>query len=154
MTENTRILVVEDETSIRRLIHAALDGGNHTLEETGSGTDALAMLADGTFDLLILDLMLEDITGWQVLDEMASRGLRKGIRVMILTAQSAERDILRGWRMGVDEYCMKPFEPDDFTAKVNSVLGARAEDLKKRREEEIAKTQLLNLVDTVFDGNA
>ena len=153
MTKQARILVVEDEKSIRRLISAALDGQEHFLQETGSGTEALEMLAESGFDLLILDLMLEDITGWQVLEEMKKRKLRKDLRIMILTAQSAERDILRGWRMEVDEYCMKPFEPEELARKVEDVLGARPEQLAKRREEELAKTQLLNLVDTVFDGN-
>lgn len=149
----TRLLVVEDEVSIRKLIRAALDADRYVITETPSGEEALKFLEERSFDLLILDLTLEgSLSGWDVLDAMRTRRLRELVRVMILTAQSAERDILRGWRLGVDQYCMKPFEISDFLKRVEEVLASTEQDLDKHRQGELEKTQLLHLVDNAFDG--
>lgn len=119
--------------------------------ETPSGEEALQLLAQQRFDLLVLDLRLDDLSGWDVLDAIRTRRLREDLRVMILTAQSAERDILRGWQQGVDQYCMKPFEPRQFVEVVEMVLGSTDNELARYRQSEIERTQLLRLVDNVFD---
>lgn len=152
MKGKPHILVVEDEEPIRRLIRAALDPNAYSLTETGRGEDALQLLAEQAFDLLILDLRLDGISGWDVLDAMRTRRLRDRVRVIILTAQSSERDILRGWREGVDQYCMKPFEPAQFVRVVEAVLASTDDDLARYRQSELEKTQLLNLVDNAFEG--
>lgn len=149
--EKAHILVVEDEAPIRRLIQAALDPKAYFIIETPSGEEALQLLAQQRFDLLVLDLRLDDLSGWDVLDAIRTRRLREGMRVMILTAQSAERDILRGWQQGVDQYCMKPFEPRQFVEVVEMVLGSTDNELARYRQSEIERTQLLRLVDNVFD---
>lgn len=145
------ILVVEDEEPIRRLIRAALDPSAYSVTETGTGEEALQLLARQRYDLLILDLMLDGISGWDVLNEIRARGLRSNLRIIILTAQSSERDILRGWRDGVDQYCMKPFEPPEFVRIVDAVLASTDDELARYRQSELEKTQLLNLVDNAFD---
>lgn len=149
--EKAHILVVEDEAPIRRLIQAALDPKAYLIIETPSGEEALQLLAQQRFDLLVLDLRLDDLSGWDVLDAIRTRRLREAMRVMILTAQSAERDILRGWQQGVDQYCMKPFEPRQFVEVVEMVLGSTDNELARYRQSEIERTQLLRLVDNVFD---
>lgn len=149
--EKAHILVVEDEAPIRRLIRATLDPKAYMIIETPSGEEALQLLAQQHFDLLVLDLRLDDISGWDVLDAMRARRLREGVRIMILTAQSAERDILRGWREGVDQYCMKPFEPGQFVQALETVLTSTADELAHYRKNEIEKTQFLHLVDTAFE---
>jgi DNA-binding response OmpR family regulator len=153
MEAKPKILVVEDEAPIRRLISAALDPETYSLRETATGEEALQLLAAERFDLLVLDLRLGGISGWDVLEAMRARRLREGLRVIILTAQSAERDILRGWRHGVDQYCMKPFEPAEFVKLVDAVLAATDAELARYRESELAKTQLLHLVDNAFEGS-
>ena len=152
MEEKSYILVVEDEEPIRRLIRAALDPSAYSVSETSTGEEALHLLAGQRYDLLILDLRLDGISGWDVLDAMRARGLRSNIRVIILTAQSQERDILRGWREGVDQYCMKPFEPSEFVRTVEAVLASTDDELARYRQSELEKTQLLNLADNAFDG--
>lgn len=152
MDKQARILVVEDERSVRRLIQAALKDEGHQVTACSSGEEGMGHLRLGEHNLLILDLQMPGMSGWDVLEAMRKEHLRDGIRVIILTAQSQERDILRGWRMGVDHYCMKPFEPDEFLSVVDHVLTSSAELLARDREEEIQKTQLLHLVDTVFEG--
>lgn len=152
MEEKPRILVVEDEEPIRRLIRAALDPTAYSVTETGTGQDALQLLAEQRFDLLILDLRLDGLSGWDVLERMRTRRLRDRLRVIILTAQSSEQDIFRGWREGVDQYCMKPFEPPQFVRIVEAVLASTDEELARYRQSELEKTQLLNLVDRAFKG--
>lgn len=149
----TRILLVEDEAPIRKLIRAAIDPDGHVITETRSGEEALKVLEEQRFDLLILDLTLEgSMTGWDLLDAMRTNRLLEGVRVMILTARSAERDILRGWRSGVDQYCMKPFEPSDFVKRVEDLLASTEQELARHRQSELERTQLLHLVDNAFDG--
>lgn len=146
------ILVVEDEEPIRRLIRAALDPNAYSVAECGTGEEALQLLGEQQFHLVILDLRLDGMSGWDVLDALRARGLRNRVRIIILTAQSAERDILRGWREGVDQYCMKPFEPAEFVRTVEAVLASTDEQLARYRQSELEKTQLLNLLDNAFEG--
>ena len=152
MENRSQILVVEDEAPIRKLIRAALDSNKYRVVEADSGEEGLELLTRQQFDLLVLDLRLGGMSGWDVLDAMRAKGVRDRIRVMILTAQSAERDILRGWREGVDQYCMKPFEPAQFVKTVEAVLASSDEDLARFRKEELEKTQLLHLLDSAFEG--
>lgn len=151
MDKLARILVVEDEDSVRRLILAALKDEGHLVTACSRGEQGLEHLRAEDHDLLVLDLHMPGMSGWDVLEAMRAQDLRDGVRVIILTAQSQERDILRGWRMGVDHYCMKPFEPDAFLSVVAHVLTASAERLSRDRQEELQRTQLLHLVDTVFE---
>jgi DNA-binding response OmpR family regulator len=151
MQGKPHILVVEDEEPIRRLIRAALDPNAYSVTESGTGEEALQLLGGQPFDLVILDLRLDGMSGWDVLDALRARGLRNRVRIIILTAQSAERDILRGWREGVDQYCMKPFEPAEFVRTVEAVLASTDEELARYRQGELEKTQLLNLVDNAFE---
>lgn len=150
MDGKPKILVVEDESSIRRLIRASL-GEAYAITETPSGEEAVKELERESFDLLVLDLMLDDISGWEVLERMRRLGLRDGVKVMTLTARTAEGDILRGWQNGVDQYCMKPFEPEELVAAVEGVLAASRADLAQHRRIELDRTKLLHLVDTVFE---
>ena len=152
METRSQILVVEDEAPIRKLIRASLDPNKYRVVEAESGEEALQLLTGEQFDLLVLDLRLGAMSGWDVLDAMRAKNVRDRIRVMILTAQSAERDILRGWREGVDQYCMKPFEPAQFVQTLEAVLASSDEDLARHRQEELEKTQLLHLLDNAFEG--
>jgi len=151
VSQDVRVLVIEDEDSIRRLIRAALGTEGYQVTETAHGEEGVALLEQESFDLVILDIQLPGISGWDVLETMRARGLRDQVRVVMLTAQSQEREILRGWRMGVDHYCLKPFEPEEFLATVDHVLSASSEQLERDRQQQLQRTQLLHLVDSVFD---
>jgi DNA-binding response OmpR family regulator len=147
-----QILVVEDEEPIRRLVQVLLEGVGHQTEAAGSGQEALQRLSERPYDLLVLDLMLGGISGWQVLRHMERWALRARTKVLILTARASERDILHGWRMGVDEYVTKPFEPDVFVEAVRETLRRTPEDLAARREGELQKSELLYRVQLAFEG--
>jgi DNA-binding response OmpR family regulator len=146
-----QILVVEDEEPIRQLVEILLEGAGHQAEGVASGPEALERLSERPYDLVVLDLMLGRISGWQVLRQMERWDLRARTKVLILTARASERDILHGWRMGVDEYVTKPFEPDVFLEAVRVTLQRTPEELAARREGELHKSELLYRVQLAFE---
>lgn len=142
---------MEDEDSIRQLVEILLESAGHDPEGAASGPEALERLSERPFDLVVLDLMLGQISGWQVLRQMERWDLRARTKVLILTARASERDILHGWRMRVDQYVTKPFEPDVFLEAVRDTLRRSPEELAVRREEELHKSELLYRLQLAFD---
>lgn len=144
------ILVVEDDDVVRALVTHTLTQYGYSLDGAGSGEDALAKLSENEYELVILDVNLGRMTGWEVLEEMKRRRLREQTKVVMLTAQSQERDILKGWRLGVDQYCTKPFDLDEFVVTVQDVLLSTREQLIEQRRQELQRAELLHMVDTAF----
>lgn len=147
-----RILSVEDDEAIRGLIKHALSQSGFDVAEAASGSQAMELLQGGEYDLAILDLMLGgEISGWEVYEELNRLGVRDRMKVIIMTARSQEAEILRGWRLGVDQYITKPFDLDVFIDTVQDTLLSSKEQLARHREQELRKTELLHMVDTVFN---
>ncbi|HEV8681944.1 MAG TPA: response regulator transcription factor [Actinomycetota bacterium] len=147
------ILVVEDEPAVRAAIASALTTYGYDVTEVGSGDEALRVLRDreGAVELVILDLMLGDTSGWDVLQEMNRSGLRDSTKVLVLSAVSDEEEVVRGWEMGVDEYQTKPFDPEMLVVKVQEVLLSPREELRERRMAELLRAELLDLVEPISD---
>jgi two-component system catabolic regulation response regulator CreB len=114
-----RILVVEDEPSIRDAIQYAIESDGCDVTCSGTGGDALARLDAGAFDLVVLDVGLPDINGFDV-----CRRLREShtIPVLFLTARSDEIDRVVGLEIGGDDYVTKPFSPRELSARVRAIL--------------------------------
>jgi DNA-binding response OmpR family regulator len=145
-----RILVVEDDSSIRDLVRLVLEQEGHETEGAASGSEALEALSGQIFDMVVLDLMLGPFSGWQVLREMERLGRRGYTKVLVLTARASERDILHGWRMGADDYVTKPFEPRRFLDSVRETLRLTPEQLAARRAAELEKAELLFQIQEAF----
>jgi DNA-binding response OmpR family regulator len=146
-----QILVVEDDTEIRGLIVRVLAMGGYDVAEASSGVDALAKLKERSFDLVLLDLMLGNSSGWDILEEAGRTDLRGKFRVIMLTARNSERDFLHGWRSGVDQYVTKPFDPETLLETVREILNQSPEELAERRKEELEKAELLYRLESAFD---
>ncbi len=116
-----KILIVDDEPRIRDLIREHLQFAGFTCAEAGDGTAALAALAQGGIDLVILDIMMPFMDGMTCLREMRARKLNTP--VIMLTARSEEYDKLAGLEGGADDYVVKPFSPRELVARVKAVLG-------------------------------
>jgi DNA-binding response OmpR family regulator len=118
-----KILVADDERDILEILrhNLALDG--HEVEEAISGRQALEMAQAHAPDLLILDVMLPDLLGFEVLRRLRKSPTTAGIPVILLTAKRAEQDVLVGFELGADDYVMKPFSPRELLARVRAVLG-------------------------------
>lgn len=114
-----KVLLVEDENDLRKIIANYLKQANFTVIEAADGEQALALFADGEYDLVILDLMLPKINGYEVcLDIRRS----SKVPIVILTARDSEIDELRGFNCGADEYIAKPFSPNILIARIKSLL--------------------------------
>lgn len=119
-----KILLVEDETKMRELIRIAFKKENFETYEAVDGKQALSMLKNFHFDIIILDIMLPEIDGWTV-----CREIRKSsdIPIILLTARGEEFDKLFGFELGADDYIVKPFSPRELVARVKALLR-RAEN--------------------------
>jgi DNA-binding response OmpR family regulator len=113
------IMVVEDERDIRDLLRRYLERAGHSVLTSGTGAEALRLLEDGSTDLVLLDLGLPDIDGYDVL-RLASA---LGASVIALTARSSVEDRILGLEKGADDYVTKPFSPQEVVLRVNAVLG-------------------------------
>lgn len=116
-----KILIVDDEPRIRALIREHLQYAGFPCEEAADGGAALAQLASGGFDLVILDIMMPFMDGMTCLHEMRSRKMT--VPVIMLTARGEEYDKLAGLEGGADDYVVKPFSPRELVARVKAVLN-------------------------------
>lgn len=115
-----KILVVDDESRMRKLVKDFLVRSNYEVAEAGNGEEALDLFyEDKTIDLILLDIMMPKMDGWQVCREI--RQFSK-VPIIMLTAKSEERDELLGFELGVDEYISKPFSPKILVARVEAIL--------------------------------
>ncbi|WP_262679850.1 response regulator transcription factor [Paenibacillus sp. J5C2022] len=118
--ENPRVLIVDNEPEIVQLVKLHLhNAGIHT-SEAASGRDAISILEHYTVDLIVLDLMMEDVNGWEVLHYMQSRQL--DTPVIILSARHLEDDKIETLGLGADDYVTKPFSPGELTARIKALL--------------------------------
>jgi two-component system OmpR family response regulator len=120
-----RVLVVDDEESISRLVSTVLRYEGFAVETAASGRDAIAAVTEFAPDLVVLDVMLPDLDGFEV-----HRRLGGTVPVIFLTARGTTEDLVHGLTLGADDYVPKPFSLDELVARVRAVLrrtqGARA----------------------------
>ena len=114
-----KILVVEDEWKMRRLIKDYLVKEGYHVDEAGDGKEAVEIFGEGAYDLVILDIMLPKMDGWSV-----CREIRKGsmVPVIMLTARSEESDQIFGFELEADEYITKPFNPTLLIARIKAIF--------------------------------
>jgi len=120
MSEKRRILIVEDEPDIVRGLTDALEFESFDVASTGMGRDGVRMMRERGADLVILDLMLPDINGYQVCEEI--RATNQVVPIIILTARGQENDKVRGLDAGADDYVVKPFSVAELLARINAIF--------------------------------
>lgn len=118
--EKCKILVVDDESRMRKLVKDFLVKQNYEVLEAGDGAEALDIFFETEgIGLVILDIMMPKMDGWQTCREI--RAYSK-VPIIMLTAKSDEQDELQGFELGVDEYISKPFSPKILVARVEAIL--------------------------------
>ena len=118
--DRPKILVVDDESRMRKLVRDFLQRENFEVLEAGDGSEALDLFFENQdVALIILDVMMPKMDGWQVCREV--RAYSK-VPIIMLTARSDEKDELQGFELGVDEYISKPFSPKILVARVEAIL--------------------------------
>jgi len=119
----TRILVVEDDPSIRMGLEDTLTAKGYQVDVVGRGGDGAERALTGRYELAVLDVMLPDIDGFEVLRRIRqSKGPARRLPVIMLSARGAELDRVRGLELGADDYVTKPFSLMELLARVASVL--------------------------------
>lgn len=118
-----KVLVVEDDPGIARVIRLYLEQDGHCVATAGDGTDGLKMAREGKPDLIVLDLMLPSLDGLEF-----CRALRResDVPIIMVTARVSEADRLAGLDLGADDYVLKPFSPRELAARVRAVLRRSA----------------------------
>ena len=117
-----RILVVDDEPDITALVAYHLAKASYRVLTAGNGRDALRAAREERPDLIVLDLMLPGLTGYEVLTELRRQDETKDIGVIVLTARKDEPDRIKGLSLGADDYLPKPFSPPELVLRVGAVL--------------------------------
>ncbi len=115
-----RILIIEDEPDIARGLRDALEFEHFDVSTSGRGREGIKMLREHGADLVILDLMLPDINGFHVCEEI--RQSHPVVPVIMLTARSQEIDKIRGLEAGADDYVTKPFSVGELVARINAIF--------------------------------
>ena len=115
-----RILVVEDDPLLARGLTDVLMRAGHAVEQVGTGLQADHAVAAVSYDLVVLDIGLPDVDGFEVLRRMRTRG--STANVLVLTARDAVEDRVHGLDLGADDYLTKPFSVNEFEARVRALL--------------------------------
>ena len=140
---NAKVLVVEDEADIRDLIVLHLIREGYSVESCGNGREALEKACQNKFDLLVLDWMLPEKSGLEILRDLRKSLGHEKLAILMVTAKGTNSDLVMGLENGADDYLIKPFEL--------SVLMARARALLRRLER---KDKPLSLGSLIIDEKA
>ena len=141
--DRLKILVVDDESRMRKLVRDFLVKNNYEVLEAGDGEEAMEIFfAQKDISLVVLDVMMPKMDGWQVCREI--RAYSK-VPIIMLTARADERDELQGFQLGVDEYIAKPFSPKILVARIEAIL---------RRTNQTAREEILSCGGIRLDKSA
>ncbi|GAB2574295.1 response regulator transcription factor [Gracilibacillus alcaliphilus] len=117
--EQHKILVVDDEERIRRLLKMYLEREGYTIEEAGDGEEGLKMALTGDYEIILLDVMMPGRDGLEVCKELRTK---RSTPVIMLTAKGEELNRIHGFEAGADDYIVKPFSPREVVLRVKALL--------------------------------
>ncbi len=137
-----KILVVDDEEMMRKLITEYLEFEGYEWDEAEDGTKALELFKWNTYDVIILDVMMPKVDGWSVCREIRKESK---IPIIMLTARGEEYDKLFGFELGVDDYMVKPFSPKELMARLKVILRRSSDSLKAGSDQEKIIFEGLNI---------
>jgi CheY-like chemotaxis protein len=118
-----KILIAEDERDIRDLVAFTLRFAGHEVVVASNGEEAVAMAPQENPDLILMDVRMPRMTGYEACRVMKTNPDIKDIPVVFLTARGQESEIQQGLEAGAEEYLLKPFAPDQLTTRVKAILG-------------------------------
>jgi two-component system, OmpR family, response regulator CpxR len=129
--EGASILVVDDDVRLCQLIAEFFSGSGYAIEAVHDGSTGLARAMEGSFDLILLDVMLPGLDGFEVLTQLRRRS---AVPVVMLTARGAQEDRVIGLNAGADDYLPKPFGPEELAARIGAVLRRSRNALSAKPE--------------------
>ncbi|MCK5743723.1 MAG: response regulator [Caldisericia bacterium] len=122
-SKNKKVLVVEDELAIAKLIKYVLENSNFEVTLVHEGKDALEKVKTFSPDIMVLDLMLPVMSGFEILEYLGDKKLLDDLPVIVLTCRGQEEDKVKAMRLGASEFMTKPFSPSGLVAVLNSILN-------------------------------
>ena len=134
-----KILVVDDEPHIIELARLYLEREGYEVEEAANGGDALSKQSAGNPDLIVLDLMLPDIDGYEVCRQVRTKS---DVPILMLTARKEDIDKIVGLELGADDYLTKPFNPRELVARVRAILRRYQTGLKPGDTVEVGRLRI------------
>jgi DNA-binding response OmpR family regulator len=120
MADQLRVLAVDDEAPILRTIEMSLEVDGCEVVTARSGEDAISILEDGDFNVVLLDVLMPEMSGFDLVEKLREAGHE--IPIILITALDKGTDKVRGLDLGADDYLVKPFNPDELSARIRAVL--------------------------------
>jgi two-component system, OmpR family, response regulator ResD len=149
MSQETKILIADDEDRIRRLIRMYLEREDYIIEEADNGKDALDMALENNYHVIILDIMMPEMDGIEVCQKLRKE---KSTPVIMLTAKGEEANRVQGFEVGADDYIVKPFSPREAVLRVKALL--RRVNVSSFSEQEVVSKDLLVFPHITIDYDA
>ena len=137
-----KILVIEDEPSLADVIAAGLEQAGHDVTTAGDGDEGYDLARDERFALIVLDIMLPGMDGWEICK--ALRNERNTVPILMLTARDSVRDRVHGLELGADDYLPKPFDFTELLARVAALL----------RRDRINRSRIIRVADLEIDTSS
>ena len=132
-----RVLIVDDEPDILLMLRVNLEAAGFHTALAADGETALRRISEEAPDVVLLDVMMPVMDGWSVLQALS--GGDRAPRVVVVSAKSSDRDVVRALNLGACEYITKPFDPDDLVGTVERVLARTPAELDAQRRETIER---------------
>jgi len=149
----SNILIVDDHSPQRSLIRAIVKLDGHQVSEAGTGSEALACIAFTPFDLVILDLVMPEVDGYQVLEQLRAMPDRDETPVIAMSGADEDVDLLRAAALGTLDHLSKPFGYDEMEKSIKRVLNATPEQVIEMRDARAAQAEAYNTVINLVDGS-
>ena len=131
-TVKSKILLVEDDTNFGKVLKNYLELNDYIVELARDGILGLAAFRREKYDLCIFDVMMPNLDGFSLAEEV--RGIDPDVPLFFLTAKNMKDDILTGYRLGADDYILKPFDSEILLSKIKAILKRNAESIEKQNE--------------------
>lgn len=137
-----KVLVADDEPALRKLLKTNMELEGYETLEAANGAEVLESVKRDNPDIILLDIMMPVMDGWEVLTELAANP-EYSQKVILVSAKASDDAQLQGWELGADEYITKPFDLDSLLERVREVAARTEAESEKRRAEAISELQNL-----------
>jgi CheY-like chemotaxis protein len=145
------ILVVDDDADIRDLIQAILEGAGHDVTVAAEGQEALNKLKRKPYELVVLDIMMPTMSGYEVLEQIRAMPSRASTPVIVVTAKHDPTGVMREVRGGAVDHLAKPFMPEELEDVVARALAANQESTDERRRMLETEAEIYGSMNDLFD---
>jgi len=145
------VLVVDDEASVRAMLGYLLHDEGYEVREASGGAEAIEELTVNPPDAMVLDLMMPNVDGLDVLRVRRERGFAPDTRILILTAKTDTADAVWCWELGADEYMNKPVDPEKLARELKLLLDRSIHELQRRRETGLSDAYERDRLEAAFE---